>query len=271
MDVAALASRLRALAADLPGVDTADARLEAAFAELREAARDSRAEIGLHRLGEAREHLAAARARLAEARTAVDDYLAAIGAAGRAATPAAPAAAGPAPAAPAPVDPGRWWTDRVDELCRRTAAGTGAETTPTALFNVLLKAAADGAADAYHRRLREAGPRTGATLPGLAWPLVRALAAEHLGRAPAARDLPDLQRRCADRVRALVPGAEPDHLAEALASACVLGPPRGRGAARSGDAATAAALGPALVAALHRLPRPAEPGAHGRPEGKARR
>lgn len=261
MDVAALASRLRALAADLPapGVDTADARLEAAVAGLREASRESRAEIGLHRLGVAREHLAAARARLAEARTAVDDYLAAIGAGGRAAAPAAPAAAGPAPAAPAPVDPGRWWTDRVDELCRRSAADATAETTPTALFNALLKAAADGAADAYHRRLREAGPRTGATLPGLAWPLVRALAAEHLGRAPAPRDLPALQSRCADRVRALVPGAEPDHLAEALASACVLGPPRGR-AERRGDAATAAALGPALVAALHRLPRrPARP------------
>ncbi|WP_026924889.1 hypothetical protein [Glycomyces arizonensis] len=264
MDVAALASRLRVLAADLPapGLATADAHLDRALTALTEAARESGAEVGLHRLGAAREHLAAARTRLAEAACAVDDYLDAIGAAGTV-NRRASAPSGPATAKAAPVDARQWWTDRVDELCRRSGTPEPAATTPTKLFNELLKAAADGSADAYHRRLRDAGPETGVRLPGLAWPLVRALAAEHLGRAPAARDLPVLGGRCADRVRALVPGAEPQHLDRALASACALGPARGE---ETGDAAAAAALGPALVAALHRLPR-RSPGDH-RPERK---
>ncbi|WP_026930913.1 hypothetical protein [Glycomyces tenuis] len=251
MDVAALASGLRALAAELPatGLAAADDHLDRALAELREAARESGAELGLHRLGAAREHLAAARTRLAEAGTAVDDYLEAIGAAAAAAG-AAPAATGPAPKPAAAVDPRQWWTERVDELCRRTGTPAPAQAAPTALFNELLKAAADGSAATYHRRLRDAGPETGVKLPGLAWPLVRALAAEHLGRAPTARDLPVLRDRCADRVRALVPGVDAEHLAAALAAACTLGPAR-----RRGDAAETAALGPALVAALHRLPR----------------
>lgn len=250
MDVAALAGRLRALAAELPapGLAAADGHLDRALAELREAARESDTEVGLHRLGAAREHLATARVRLAEAGTAVDDYLGAIGVAGAAtATATAPDSA---PAPPAPVDPERWWTDRVDELCRRSGTPAPAAIAPTALFDELLKAAAEGSADAYHRRLRDAGPETGARLPGLAWPLIRALAAEHLGRNPTARDLPALRERCADRVRALVPGVEPERLADVLAAACTFGPRR-----RDGDAAETAAVGPALVAALHRLPR----------------
>lgn len=253
MDVAALATRLRALAADLPasGLAAADAHLEGALAELAEASKESRAGLGRHRLAAAREHLAAARTRLAEAATAVDDYLDAIGAHGT--TAPAPTVPGPAAETPAPLDPRHWWTDRVDELCRRTGSSTPAPTTPTKLFNELLRDAADGSADAYHRRLRDAGAETGIRLPGLAWPLVRALAAEHLGRAPAARDVPALQSRCADRVRALVPGIEPDRITGALAAACTLGPAtRSEG---TGDAAETAAVGPALVAALHRLPK----------------
>ncbi|GAB3645285.1 hypothetical protein [Glycomyces tarimensis] len=250
MDVAALASRLRAVAADLPtpGLDTADAHLEAALAELKEASRESGAEVGLHRLGAAREHVGAARKRLAEASGAVHDYLDAIGAG-----PGAPvtATAAPAPPKAAPVDPSRWWTDRVNELCRRTGQAESTATPPTKLFNELLRAAADGSADHYHRRLRDAGPETGVKLPGLAWPLVRSLAAEHLGRTPSARDIPALRDRTADKIRSLVPGIEAEHIETALASACTLGPPRQ--GEESGDAAATAAVGPALVAALHRL------------------
>ena len=253
MDVAALASRLRALAADLPapGLDTADAHLENALAELKEASRESNTEVGLHRLGAAREHLATARTRLAEARTAVDDYLDAIGAGS---APAATAATGPvaAPVKAAPVDPRRWWTDRVNELCRRSGTGGNDKSPATKLFNELLRAAADGSADAYHKRLRDAGPETGVKLPGLSWPLVRTLAAEHLGRTPTARDVPALRDRTADKVRSLVPGLDAAHIDAALASACTLGPPK-RGDEDASDAAATAAVGPALVAALHRL------------------
>jgi hypothetical protein len=253
VDVAALAGRLKALAADLPlpALDTADECFEAAQAELKEASRESNAEVGLHRLGAARERLAAARTRLGEAAAAVDDYLDAIGAG----TGAAPAAAAPPrgrAAAPPPVDPGRWWAERVNELCGRTGAADPQRVPPTRLFNELLRAAGDGNADAYCKRLRDAGPETGVKLPGLAWPLVRTLAAEHLGRAPTARDVPALRDKCAAKVRSLVPGAEPDHIGAALASACTLG--RG-GPDEAGDAARTAAVGPALVAALHRLPR----------------
>ncbi|MEU6858358.1 hypothetical protein AB0B28_05710 [Glycomyces sp. NPDC046736] len=249
MDVAALAGRLRALAADLPlpALDTADAHFETAQAELKEAARESNAEIGLHRLGAARERLAHARTRLAETATAIGDYLDAIGA-GTAPAAVAPAQrSGPA-AAPAPVDPLAWWTARVNELCERTGAADPQKVPPTRLFNDLLKAAGDGNADAYCKRLRDAGPQTGVKLPGLAWPLVRTLAAEHLGRTPTARDVPALRDKCAEKVRSLVPGAEPDHIGAALASACTLGR-----AQDEPDAARTAAVGPALVAALHRL------------------
>lgn len=251
MDVAALASRLRALAADLPapGVDTADAHLETALAELGEAARESNTDVGLHRLGAAREHLAAARARLNETGEALDDYLESIGASGPVAAAAGPAS--PPVTKAAPVDPRRWWTDRVNELCRRTGRGTPDSSPPTKLFNEMLRAAADGNAANYHRLLRDAGPGTGTKLPGLAWPLVRTLAAEHLGRAPAARDVPLLRSRTFDRVRALVPGVAEPEVEAALASACTLRLPDRDGDER--DAATTAAVGPALVAALHRL------------------
>lgn len=252
MDVAALAGRLKALAADLPlpALGTAEECFEAAQAELKEASRESNAEIGLHKLGAARERLAAARTRLSEAATAVDDYLDAIGA-GTAAAPAATPVRAQA-AAPAPVDPRRWWTERVNELCDRAGAAEPQRVPPTRLFNELLKAAGDGNADAYCKRLRDAGPETGVKLPGLAWPLVRTLAAEHLGRTPTVRDVPALRDKCVGKVRSLVPRAEPDHIGAALASACTLG--RG-GAGDANDAARTAAVGPALVAALHRLPR----------------
>ncbi|SDE42993.1 hypothetical protein [Glycomyces harbinensis] len=252
MDVAALAGRLKALAVDLPlpALDTADHRFEAAQAELKEASRESNAEIGLHKLGAARERLAAARTRLSEAAAAVDDYLDSIGAGTSAAPVAAPVKG--RTAAPAPVDPRRWWTERVNELCDRTGTADPQQVPPTRLFNELLKAAGDGNAEAYCKRLRDAGPETGVKLPGLAWPLVRTLAAEHLGRTPTARDVASLRDKCADKVRSLVPKAEPDHIGAALASACTLG--RG-GSDDAGDAARTALVGPALVAALHRLPR----------------
>jgi hypothetical protein len=249
VDVAALAGRLKALAADLPlaSLDTADQCLEAAQAELKEASRESNAEIGLHKLGAARERLDAARVRLTEAATAIDDYLDGIGA-GAAPAPVAAAPQGKE-AKPPPVDPRQWWTDRVNELCDRTGAADPQQVPPTRLFNDLLKAAGDGNAEAYCKRLRDAGPQTGVKLPGLAWPLVRTLAAEHLGRTPTARDVPGLRDKCADTVRSLVPKAEPDHIGAALASACTLG----RKGGDEGDAARTAAMGPALVAALHRL------------------
>jgi hypothetical protein len=250
VDVAALAGRLKALAADLPlpALDTADQCFEAAQAELKEASRESHSEIGLHKLGAARERLDAARVRLAEAATAIDDYLDGIGAGAA----AAPVAAAPQAKAvkPPPVDPRQWWTDRVNELCDRTGAADPQQVPPTRLFNELLKAAGDGNAEAYCKRLRDAGPQTGVKLPGLAWPLVRTLAAEHLGRTPTARDVPGLRDECTDKVRSLVPKAEPDHIGAALASACTLGR---RGGDDEGDAARTAAMGPALVAALHRL------------------
>ncbi|WP_205324318.1 hypothetical protein [Glycomyces sp. YM15] len=250
MDVAALAARLKALAADLPlpALDSADQCLEAAQAELKEASRESNAEIGLHKLGAARERLDSARIRLTEAATAIDDYLDGIGA-GAAAAPAAPASERTTVHSP-PVDPRQWWTDRVNELCDRTGAADPQQVPPTRLFNELLKAAGDGNAEAYCKRLRDAGPQTGVKLPGLAWPLVRTLAAEHLGRTPTARDVPGLRDKCADNVRSLVPKAEPDHIGAALASACTLGR---KGTDGEGDAARTAAMGPALVAALHRL------------------
>jgi hypothetical protein len=249
VDVAALAGRLKALAADLPlpALDTADHCFEAAQAELKEASRESNAEIGLHKLGAARERLGAARVRLTEAATAIDDYLAGIGAGAGAAAPAAAASEG-GKATPPPVDPRQWWTDRVNELCDRTGAADPQQVPPTRLFNDLLRAAGDGNAETYCKRLRDAGPQTGVKLPGLAWPLVRTLAAEHLGRAPTARDVPALRDKCADKVRSLVPKAEPDHIGAALASACTLGRRDD-----DGDAARTAAMGPALVAALHRL------------------
>jgi hypothetical protein len=252
VDVAALAGRLKALAADLPlpVLDTADECFATARAGLEEASRESNAEIGLHRLGAARERLAAARTRLSEAATAVDDYLDSIGA-GTAAAPVAAPVKGGAPA-PAPVDPRRWWTERVNELCDRTGTADPQRLPPTRLFDELLKAARDGNAEAYCKRLRDAGPDTGVKLPGLAWPLVRTLAAEHLGRTPTVRDVPALRDKCAAKVRSLVPRAEPDHIGAALASACTLG--RG-GSGDANDAAGTAAVGPALVAALHRLPR----------------
>jgi hypothetical protein len=250
VDVAALAGRLKALAADLPApaLDTADQCLEAAEAELKGASRDSNNEIGLHKLGAARERLASARTRLSEAADAVDDYLDGIGAGTTAAPVTLAAPKGKAASAP-PVDPRQWWTDRVNELCDRTGAADPQRVPPTRLFNDLLKAAGDGNADAYCKRLRDAGPQTGVKLPGLAWPLVRSLAAEHLGRTPTARDVPALRDKCADKVRSLVPKAEPDHIGAALASACTLG----RGKEEESDAARTAAVGPALVAALHRL------------------
>lgn len=253
MDVAALAGSLRALAADLPlpALDTADHCFEAAQTELTEASRESNAEVGLHKLGAARERLDAARTRLGEASEALDDYLAAIGAGGAVPTQAAgPARPGPT-AAPAPVDPRQWWTDRVNELCDRDGEAVPEKVPPTRLFNDLLKAAGEGNADAYCKRLRDAGPETGVKLPGLAWPLVRSLAAEHLGRNPNASDVPGLRDKCVAKVRALVPKAEPVHVAEALASACTLGVGTGD------DAARTAAIGPVLVAAMHRLPRQA--------------
>jgi len=250
VDVAALAGRLKALAADLPlpALDTAEQCFEAAQAELKEASRESNAEIGLHKLGAARERLDAARVRLAEAATAIDDYLDGISA-GAAAAPVATVPKVGA-AKPPPVDPRQWWTDRVNELCDRTGAADPQQVPPTRLFNDLLKAAGDGNAEAYCKRLRDAGPQTGVKLPGLAWPLVRTLAAEHLGRAPTARDVAALRDKCADKVRSLVPKAEPDHIGAALASACTLGR---KSADDEGDAARTAAMGPALVAALHRL------------------
>ena len=250
MDVAALAGRLKALAADLPApaLDTADQCLEAAQAELKEASRDSHHEIGLHKLGAARERLAAARTRLNEAATAIDDYLDGIGAGTAAAPVAALAPKSKATGAP-PVDPRQWWTDRVNELCDRSGEADPQQVPPTRLFNDLLKAAGDGNADAYCKRLRDAGPQTGVKLPGLAWPLVRSLAAEHLGRTPTARDVPALRDKCTDKVRSLVPKVEPDHIGAALASACTLA----RGGDAESDAARTAAVGPALVAALHRL------------------
>jgi hypothetical protein len=250
VDVAALAGRLKALAADLPApaLDTADQCLEAAQAELKEASRESHHEIGLHKLGAARERLAAARTRLNEAATAIDDYLDGIGAGTAAAPVTAPVPKGRAAASPS-VDPRQWWTDRVNELCDRTGAADPQHVPPTRLLNDLLKAAGDGNADAYCKRLRDAGPQTGVKLPGLAWPLVRSLAAEHLGRTPTARDVPALRDKCADKVRSLVPKAEPDHIGAALASACTLG----RGGDAESDAARTAAVGPALVVALHRL------------------
>ena len=252
MDVADLANRLRALAADLPapGVDLADAHLETALAELEAAARESGADVGRRRLGAARAHLASARRSLAEAGGAVDDYLASIGASGPGA--AIPAAATAAPVKrTAPIDPRRWWTERVNELCERTGRGSPDKSPPTKLFNELLRAAADGDAANYHRLVRDAGPGTGTKLPGLAWPLIRTLASEHLGRTPTARDVPVLRSRTADRVRALVPAAADAEVDAVLASACTLGVPDRAGDER--DAATTAAVGPALVAALHRL------------------
>jgi len=251
VDVAALAGRLKALAADLPvpALDTADQCFEAAQAELKEASRDSNAEIGLHKIGAARERLESSRTRLGEAISAIDDYLDAIGAGTGAASPAAGAVRAGADATPAPVDPRRWWTDRVNELCDRTGEADPQKVPPTRLFNELLKAAGDGNAEAYCKRLRDAGPQTGVKLPGLAWPLVRTLAAEHLGRNPNAGDVTSLRDKCVAKVRSLVPRAEPAHVAEALASACTLGCSGGD------DAVRTAAMGPALVAALHRLPR----------------
>ncbi|GAA2266253.1 hypothetical protein GCM10009853_019330 [Glycomyces scopariae] len=266
MDVAALAGSLKALAADLPfpAFDTADRHFEAAQSELAEAARESNAEVGLHKLGSARERLDAARTRLAEASEAVDDYLAAIGAgAGPAPAQAAPDRGAPA-AAPPPVDPRQWWTDRVNELCDRAGDAEPEKVPPTRLFNDLLKAAGEGNADAYCKRLRDAGPETGVKLPGLAWPLVRSLAAEHLGRNPNASDVPVLRDKCVAKVRALVPGAEPLHVAEALASACTLG------AGTGDDAARTAAIGPVLVAAMHRLPRQRPQDAHETTERRPR-
>lgn len=259
MDVAALAGSLKALAADLPfpSLDTAEGHFETAQAELKEASRESNAEVGLHKLGAARTRLDAARTRLDAAAEAIDDYLAAIGA-GAAPAQGATAARGVPPVAPAPVDPRQWWTDRVNQLCDRDGDAEPEKVPPTRLFNELLKAAGDGNADAYCKRLRDAGPETGVKLPGLAWPLVRSLAAEHLGRNPNASDVPGLRDRCLANVRALVPKAEPIHVAEALASACTLGCGAGD------DAARTAAIGPALVAALHRLPRQRPQDAHDR-------
>lgn len=252
MDVAALAGALKALAADLPApaLDTADQSFEAAQAELKEASRESTGEIGLHKLGAARERLDAARTRLGEAAEAIDAYLDAIGA-GTAPAPAATAGARPAAPPPKAVDPRQWWTDRVNELCDRTGAADPQRVPPTRLFNELLKAARDGSAETYWKRLRDAGPQTGVKLPGLAWPLVRTMATEHLGRAPTARDVPALRDKCAGKVRSLIPKAEADQIGAALASACTVG----RSGAESNDAALTAAVGPALVAALHALPR----------------
>ncbi|GAA1684613.1 hypothetical protein GCM10009830_34900 [Glycomyces endophyticus] len=264
MDVAALAGSLKALAADLPlpAFDAADAHFEAAQTELKEASRESNAEVGLHKLGAARERLDAARLRLGEVAEALDDYLAAIGAGTGPAAATAPAAGVPA-AAPPPVDPRRWWTDRVNELCDRSGDAEPEKVPPTRLFNELLKAAGEGNADAYCKRLRDAGPETGVKLPGLAWPLVRSLAAEHLGRNPNASDVPVLRDKCVAKVRALVPKAEPLHVAEALASACTLGVGTGE------DAARTAAIGPVLVAAMHRLPRQGPQDEHPKTERRA--
>jgi hypothetical protein len=249
VDVAALAGRLKALAADLPlpALDTADQCLEAAQAELRATSRDSNAAVGLHKLGAARERLDSARRRMGEAATAIDGYLDGIGAAAA----AAPIASAPQakPVKPPPLDPRQWWTDRVNELCDRNGAADPQQVPPTRLFNELLRAAGEGDGEAYCKHLRDAGPQTGVKLPGLAWPLVRALAAEHLRRRPTARDVPGLRDKCSDRVRSLVPNAEPDHIGTALASACTLG----RNGGDDNDAARTAAMGPALVAALHRL------------------
>ncbi|GAB3998248.1 hypothetical protein GCM10029992_23530 [Glycomyces albus] len=251
MDVAALASRLRALAADLPapGVDTADAHLETALAELAEAARESNTDVGLHRLGAAREHLAAARTRLTEAGEAVDDYLESIGASG----PAAPAPAGPASAPvrkAAPVDPRRWWTDRVNELCERT--GNGAPT-PRRPPNCSTRCSAPPATATPRTTTGSCATRAPAPAPNSpAWP---GPGPHPRRRAPRPRPhrarRPLLRSRTADRVRALVPGAAEPEVEAALASACTLRLPDRDGDER--DAAATAAVGPALVAALHLL------------------
>lgn len=256
-DIASLAAQLRQLSADLPhgSLRNAADHLQTGHVSLAEAGRDSVEPIGLGHLHLSRDKLDSALRHLDTAATSIDEYLAAIGANGKASASApssAPAAVFPAGGGDA--DGHQWWIDAINALCEREGKpDSGAATTsPTSVFSQLARLATSGDAAGYHRTLLDIGPTTGVKLPGLSWPMIRSLASETLGRQPTKQDTQALRESTFSRVRSVLPGVDERSAEEQLASACAVAVRNTEEDQQSrARAAEAAALGPVLVASLH--------------------
>ncbi|QSB05887.1 hypothetical protein [Natronoglycomyces albus] len=261
-DIATLASQIRHICADLPrpGLRQAVHHLETGHVALTDASRDSVEPVGLVHLATARHKLDAALSKLDCAAEALDEYLSAIGADGASAAASSVATGSASIPQSREGDGQQWWTDAVNAMCQREGKpdSSASGVSPTKAFEELAKLANGSDAAGYHRKLLDIGPQTAVRLPGLSWPMIRGLATETLGRPPTKADPPRLRDATNDAVRAILPGLDEKCAEEHLASACALAArspkpdPEAEEQRARVKAAEAAALGPVLIAALHR-------------------
>ncbi|MGH8794595.1 MAG: hypothetical protein ACRDXX_18340 [Stackebrandtia sp.] len=255
-----LGARVRNVNSELPAGDAARAarHLEAAHAGLAVALRESVEPAGIPELHQAKEHLERALLRLKTASERLDEYLTSIGVGPAGAMEESAAGASAASAAPATggVD---WWRDRVNFISEGDSKDEPREVAVTKLFSELVDAAGRGDRDKYRELLLAAGPKAGVKLPGLAWPMIRTLAEDVLGRAPAAGDDDKLRKHARDPVARVLPKLPEDVAFAQWHGACSLphkakpsGDEAEQAAAEKNRAVDAAAVGPVLVAAFLR-------------------
>lgn len=235
-----LGAQIRATADGLPTGEVAAAmnKLRSAVELLRWVQEESSQDIGVARLGHAVEHTENAAATLRATQDAIERYLAVLG---LSATPGAEPGQEwrtalrreqeqprPEQAADAPEQPealGPWWQQRVARLTGEAPSGDRAGRTgePADTSELLRRIAAGvraGDRARLGRELHAVNASTGLGLSAVTPGVLHRLAGDLLGHDPRPEDVPRLRTAAEGRVRALLPGTEPDVLETLLDRIC---------------------------------------------------
>ncbi|GIE74441.1 hypothetical protein Aph02nite_03910 [Actinoplanes philippinensis] len=237
-----LGAQLRATADDLPTglVAAALDKLRSATDLLRWVQEESSKDLGVLRLGHATEHAETAAAALRATQDAVEAYLMVLGLSG---TPgAAPGqewrtemrreerperAARPDEPRPEKVESlGPWWQQRVAQLTGEAPPGgadrpqMGEQADPSDLLRRIAAGVRAGDRARLGRELHGVNASTGLGLSAVTPQLLHRLAGDLLGHEPRPEDVPRLRTAAEGRVKALLPGTQPDVLETLLDRIC---------------------------------------------------
>ncbi|WP_433790349.1 hypothetical protein [Actinoplanes sp. CA-252034] len=237
-----LGAQLRATSDDLPTglVAVAMDKLRSATDLLRWVQEESSKDLGVQRLGHATEHAETAAAALRATQDAVEAYLMVLGLSG---TPgAAPGQEWrtemrreerPERAARPDEEPrerveslGPWWQQRVAQLTGESPPGgpdrpeMGEQADPSDLLRRIAAGVRAGDRARLGRELHGVNASTGLGLSAVTPQLLHRLAGDLLGHEPRPEDVPRLRTAAEGRVKALLPGTQPDVLETLLDRIC---------------------------------------------------
>jgi hypothetical protein len=237
-----LGAQLRATSDDLPTglVAAAMDKLRSATDLLRWVQEESSKDLGVLRLGHATEHAETAAAALRATQDAVEAYLMVLGLSGTPGT--APgqewrtemrreerperAARPDEPPAEKVESLGPWWQQRVAQLTGESPPGgpdrpeLGEQADPSDLLRRIAAGVRAGDRARLGRELHAVNASTGLGLSAVTPQLLHRLAGDLLGHEPRPEDVPRLRTAAEGRVKALLPGTQPDVLETLLDRIC---------------------------------------------------